>query len=325
VNYPRISVSCYQHGKNGTQRAIPISRTKLIMCAQIVTALEQPAQGANGFAKRNAAKGKLSETSLVGDFKWADVLIPSCAGTGEVVWYYQKRTLLQYACLAVTGLYAFYKSDNSRIRAAGLGLLFPGAGLVAACTATSLVGFLFSTALIPLVIFAWFGCGGITFPIALWAGTDIIGALIARDSVLEAAGPLWTAICVLGIAYLTWKTKQANQTGREQREIRNAYLMDTVQQNQLEAVQAEPGSREVDEVTLRFLQWFLELGLTPKNDFSYHDVIDQFQTSAIRYQLYEAVSDLGLYQNVFAPNFHGYLSQAQRSIIEKSLQKKVVG
>lgn len=242
-----------------------------------------------------------------------------------MVRYYQKRTLVQYACLASAGLCAFYNSENPRIRAAGLGLLFPGAGLVAACTVASVAGFLLSTALIPVVLFAWFGCGGIAFPIVLWTGTDLLAALFVKESVLESAGPVWTVICISGIAYLTWKTKEANQTGREKREVRNAYLVDAVQENQLNAVVAEPGSREVDERTLRFLQWTLELGLSPKDDYSYHDVIDQFQTSAIRYQLYEAVSDLGLYQSVFAPNFHGYLSQAQRNIIEKSLQKKVVG
>lgn len=242
-----------------------------------------------------------------------------------MVWYYQKRTLAQYACLASAGLYAFYNFENPRIRAAGLGLLFPGAGLVAACTVTSIAGFVISTALIPMVLFAWFGCGGITFPIVLWTATDLLAALLAKESVLEAAGPVWTATCISGIVYLTWKTKEANQTGREKREVRNAYLVDAVQQNQLNAVMAEPGSREVDERTLRFVQWTIELGLSPKDDYSYHDVIDQFQTSAIRYQLYEAVSDLGLYQSVFAPNFHGYLSQAQRNIIEKSLQKKVLG
>lgn len=196
---------------------------------------------------------------------------------------------------------------------------------MAACTVTSLVCFLLSTALIPVVLFAWFGCGGITFPIVLWTGTDLLAALLAKDSVLEAAGPLWVAVCVSGITYLAWKTKEANETGRGKREKRNAYLVDAVRQNQRNAVVAEPGSREVDERTLRFLQWHLELGLSPKDDYSYHDVIDQFQTASIRYQLYEAVSDLGLYQSVYAPNFHGYLSQAQRNIIEKSLQKKVVG
>jgi hypothetical protein len=246
-------------------------------------------------------------------------------GTGLTTWYYQKRTIVQYACLASTGLYAFYKSDNPQVRAAGLGLLFPGAGLVATCTVTSIVGFIVSTALIPLVMFAWFGCGGITFPIVLWTGTDLLGVFFAKDSVLEVAGPLWGGICLSGIAYLTWKTKEANKIGKEKRKIRNSYLVDAVQQNQVNAVEAEPGSREVDETTLRFVQWHLELGLAPKDDYSYHDVIDQFQTSAIRYQLYEAVSGLGLYQSTFAPNFHGYLSRAQRNIIEKSWQKKVVG
>ena len=69
----------------------------------------------------------------------------------------------------------------------------------------------------------------------------------------------------------------------------------------------------------------IELGRTAKDDFSYHDVIDQFQTSAIRYQLYEAVSDLGVYQFIYAPNFHGYVSEAMRNTIEKSLTEKVVG
>lgn len=101
--------------------------------------------------------------------------------------------------------------------------------------------------------------------------------------------------------------------------------MQAVQDSQAAGKAPEPGSRELDLKTLRFMQWFLELGLTAKDDFSYHDIIDQFQTSAIRYQLYESLSDLAMYQFVFAPNFHGYLSQAMRNCIEKSLTEKVVG
>jgi hypothetical protein len=223
------------------------------------------------------------------------------------------------------GLTTWYTCENPRLRAAGLGLLFPGAGLIAACSISSVLGFVLSTALLPLVLFAWFGCGGIAFPIVLWTGTMGLGALLAKDSVMEAAAPLWTAICASGIAYLVWRSSMADVKSKQKRQVRNAYLVDAVQQNQANATEPQPGSREVDEKTLRFVQWHLELGLTAKDDFSYHDIIDQFQTSAIRYQLYEAVSDLGMYQNVFAPNFHGYLSQAQRNIIEKSLTKKVVG
>jgi len=142
--------------------------------------------------------------------------------------------------------------------------------------------------------------------------------------VLEPAGAFWVATCAFGIAYVYWRSQKANASGRVVRQKRNDYLIDAVQQNQLVATEPKPGSREVDEKTLRFLQWTIELGLSGKNDWSYHDVIDQFQTSALRYQLYEAVSGLGLYQNVYAPNFHGYCSLAQRNIIEKTLTKKVM-
>lgn len=255
----------------------------------------------------------------------ADVLVPQHVGNGHTKWRYQKRTLLQYACLAAAGLSAFYKLENPRLRAASIGLLFPGAGLVAACTPLALISFVISTVSIPLVLFAWFGCGGITFPIGLWTGTTLLAAVLARDSVLEAAGPLWTAFCILGLCYTTWSTHAGNVEARQKREKRNSYLVNAVQQNQRNATVPDSNSREVDPITLRFLQWFIELGLSGMDDWSYHDVIDQFQTSAIRYQLYEAVSDMGLYQNIYAPNFHGYLSRAQRNAIEKSLTKKVMG
>ncbi|KIX10525.1 uncharacterized protein Z518_01608 [Rhinocladiella mackenziei CBS 650.93] len=265
-----------------------------------------------------------AEKSIVGDFSWSDVLVPEKAGTGLTKWHYQRRTLVQYACLFIMGLTSFYKLQSPALRAAGLGFLFPGAGLTAVCTIPSILSFIVSTALIPFVLFAWFGMGGVVFPILLWTGTAVLSAVLAKDSVLELAAPLWSAICIGGIIYITYSTHRANAEARRKRESRNNYLIDEVRNNQAQAVQPEPGSREVDEKNLRFLQWFLELGLTPRDDFSYHDVIDQFQTSAIRYQLYETVSDLGLYQNVYCPNFHGYLSQAQRNVIEKSFTKKVM-
>jgi hypothetical protein len=175
-----------------------------------------------------------------------------------------------------------------------------------------------------LALFAWFGCGGIAFPVFLWVSTTALAGVLARETVLESAGGLWITICTLGVSYISWKTQTANAQGHEKREKRNEYLIGAVKHNQTTAFEPQPGSREVDEKTLRFLQWTLELGLSGKNDYSYHDVIDQFQTSALRYQLYEAVSDLGLYQNVYTPNFHGYCSQAQQNIIEKSLSKKVM-
>ncbi|KAI1612524.1 hypothetical protein EDD36DRAFT_487577 [Exophiala viscosa] len=266
----------------------------------------------------------VSSKSRVGDFHWEDVLVPEKVGTGNTKWQYQRRTLSQYGLLFLAGLTSFYKLESPALRAAALGMLFPGAGLVAVATIPSLIAFVVSSALIPFVLFAWFGMGGVVFPIILWLGTSILAAGLAKDALLELAAPLWTLICIGGVIYLAYASRVANRAGQKKREARNAYLVDEVRNNQLKAVAPKPGSREVDERTLRFVQWFIELGMTPQDDFSYHDVIDQFQTSAIRYQLYESINVLGLYQSIYCPNFHGYLSQAQRNIITKSMSKKVI-
>ena len=227
--------------------------------------------------------------------------------------------------MAAVGLYSFQTTESPSVRAGSLGLLFPGAGLIAVFTIPAIFAFIVSMALIPLVMFAWFGAGGVLFPMLLWVGTSGLAAFLARDSVLDIAGPVWAVLCVAGVAWITYQTYAANAEARQKRQKRNEYLVEAVKESQAAGKRHAPGSRELDLRGLRFMQWFIELGLTKKDDFSYHDVIDQFQTSAIRYQLYEAVSDLGVYQFIYTPNFRGYLSQAMRNCIEKSLTERVVG
>lgn len=211
------------------------------------------------------------------------------------------------------------------LRAAALGLVFPGAGLLAVGTLPALIFGFFTLLGIPLVLFAWFGAGGLAFPLGLWLGSTVLAGLLAKDTLFNLAAPISTVICVGGIIWLTTQTSKANSEAREKRKHRNEYVVSSVRKMQTEGQKAASGSRELSLRDLRFIQWFVELGMQPFDDLTYHDVIDQFQTAAIRYQLYESVSDLGLYQFNYAPNFHGYLSLAQRRIIEKSLTERVVG
>jgi Linalool dehydratase/isomerase len=152
-----------------------------------------------------------------------------------------------------------------------------------------------------------------------------LAGYLARDELLESAAPAWAVVCVVGIAYLTYRTSQATSQSELKRKERNAYLVEQVQANQLSAPSAPPADqREVDPRTLRFVQWIIEAGLADFNDWTHHDVIDQFQTAAIRYQLYEIVYSLSIYQCHYVPNFHGYLGAAQRNAIEKSCTQKVM-
>jgi hypothetical protein len=156
-------------------------------------------------------------------------------------------------------------------------------------------------------------------------GTAGLSAFLARRTLLEGATYFCAAAYLLGIAYLIIPTNKANSMADKKREKRNEYLRQAVQENQTNAVVAlDPVSRELDLRTLTFVQWHIELGLSGFDDWSYHDVIDQFQTLAVRYQLYEAVYCLGLYQAHYTPNFHGYLSEAQINVIYKSCTNKAM-
>lgn len=228
--------------------------------------------------------------------------------------------------MSALGLTVFFKAENARLRVAGLGLLFPGAGFVALGTIPAFIALVLTLVGVPVSLFLWFGCGGLAFPIALWSGSLLFSVILAEDAVVESAGALVTTFCALGLTYLTWRTQMANREAERRRDKRNTFLADAVNRNQTAAAAPPaPGSREADERTLRFLQWVLEMGLTPKDDFTYHDVIDQFQTAAIRYQLYQSVYELCMFQGNYCPNFHGYLSRASRGLIEKSLREKVMG
>lgn len=167
--------------------------------------------------------------------------------------------------------------------------------------------------------------GGIFFPIAVWLGSAIGAGAMAGDTLFDKAGTFWAVFCFGGIAWLMNNASKLNAAGYTKAQERNKYLIGAVNEQRANAVPAPaPQDRELDLETLRHVQHMLERGLSPKDDFSFHDVIDQFQTGAVRYQLYGVVDALSLYQCHYAPGFHGYLSKASQNCIEKSLQKRIM-
>lgn len=220
----------------------------------------------------------------------------------------------------------FYNLTNPAYQAAALCLLFPGAGFTAIPSLASFAAFLATVILIPISLFVWFGMGGIVFPVVLWLGSAAGAGYLASDKqVLEKAGSVWAVLCLGSLTWVMNYAGRLNAAGFTKAQERNKYLVPAVVEQMAEAVPAPaPGSRDVDPETLRHVQWILERGLSAKDDFSYHDIIEQFQPSAIRYQLNSVVDALCLYQCHYAPGFHGYLSKASQNCIEKGLQKRVM-
>jgi hypothetical protein len=121
---------------------------------------------------------------------------------------------------------------------------------------------------------------------------------------------------------LSAREKKANTTKRKRR---NDFLPDAVPEVDASATPAPPATeRELSLDALRALQYVVDQSRLGVDDWTNHTVIDQFQTSALRYQMYEIMYMIGIYQGIYAPNFHGYASEGVRNVIEKSMTKKVM-
>lgn len=115
-------------------------------------------------------------------------------------------------------------------------------------------------------------------------------------------------------------------TAFKKRLHRNEFIPQQLEEIDQEAarasIQEEEG--ELDLESLRRLQFLFDQAFQNLDDWSGFTKIDQFQTSALRYQIYQMMYCLGLYQAGYAPNCHAYVSEAFRKVIERSLTSTVL-
>lgn len=176
----------------------------------------------------------------------------------------------------------------------------------------------------------WFGAGALIFPSLIWI-LSIGGAYtVTGNSVWESSG--WVAPGALFMAFL-WLNRSAARdrvVAKKKRLDRNAFLPEQLaelEQNSAAATQSALegcGCDELDLPTLRRMQFLLDAAFQDLDDWSTFNVIDQFQTAALRYQIYQMMYCLGLYQCDFVPNCHAFVSEAFQRVIERSLTPKVL-
>lgn len=255
-------------------------------------------------------------------------LIPASVGKGTIRKQFQNRRLRQWALLAVSGLTVFYQKSfhlPSNVRVAALGLLFPGAGFVACANVAGGISFVLTVLLLPLTLLAWFGAGGLAFPLGLWILSALGAYFAAGESVFEYAGIITGVALAAFIGYFNRFSAKASKAGVFKRETRNQFIATELRDIEASSVKPPPeNERELSLDDLRMVQYAIDQARRDHDDWTNFGIIDQFQTSALRYQLYELGYIMGAYQGIYTPNFHGYLSEAHRNIIEKSFTKKVM-
>ena len=276
----------------------------------------------------------------------APYLIPEPDGMfGPVTRSKIRRSLIVYGVFFVCGMLPVLAGAPGPWRALGLGLVFPGGGLLFTESFALFVAvvfvFLFS-------IFIWFATGNIVLPPLIWAGAAIYAGAYTQHGLWEfiwGAMPLsweaWTgAICsppvgwvwaqlivpVLAIGTLggTYGIMRSGyRSALERRETRNAYLRDGEHHGIVELQQRRRADRspELSPDAVALSRYLLDRALQPIDEFNGFDKVDQFQTSAMRYQLCELGYSLSILQHNYLPAFRGYLGKAHRCVIAKMQDK----
>lgn len=241
---------------------------------------------------------------------------------GPVTLSRQRKTWAAYLAVVLLGSLPMLLGASPAWQAFGIGLWLPGVGFLATGGAWIILLPL-TLLLFAIAVFAWFGAGAIVAPLIIWVGA---AALAGAFTGADIWGPSPWLAALLTLAAIGWlqmrahKKKAADIAMGQQR----AQIMPmAVERAQTLAASLKPEERALDDDQLGMMRYLLDRGLQPVDGFQGFDKRDQFQTAAWRYQINWIGSDLATAQTFYTPGFHGYLSLAQRNLIEKYLDKRV--
>lgn len=242
--------------------------------------------------------------------------------TGPLTRSRQKRTLLALGALQAAGLALSARGSSHRRRAAGLGLMVPGGGhaynrkpIRAALSAgTSALG-----------LIAWIGTGNHLITPISWLASAALGAREAEGAKKHSTlARVVVPLAVAGAsAALTVRARNDLKKQQLVAEQTNQYL-----ENFTPPLRGEdrPEPFVGDELTpeeLALARKILDVALQEDDDWSNYDILEQFQPSAVRYEINFLSWALTTLQYCRMPAFHGYLSEAQRKLISKYQQRRV--
>lgn len=241
-----------------------------------------------------------------------------------------RRLAIGYGLLALCGLWLAASASGSGLQAFGLGLVFPGGGFIHFATGgmwsvlAHLGCALLSALLFVISLLLWFGTGNQLAPPVVWLGSAVAAGLMAHPHTLPGS-----ALLVVGLAGLTGyggvRQFRRNVAARRARlAARNAALENwPAVATPRDTAGVLPLVKELSPEDLAALRFALDRALQPVDAFEGFDIIEQFQPSALRYQINNLGYVLSLANYTHLPAMHGWLHQAQRNLIEKKQAHRV--
>ncbi|MFC3778252.1 hypothetical protein [Mycolicibacterium holsaticum] len=240
------------------------------------------------------------------------LIVPS-QPNGPAVRRLLRRSMIGAALIGTAASVIARFSRRPGHRAAALGTLVPGGGYLYTCSPFRFLATLsgFAASLV-----AWFGSGNILAPLLVWlaAAHDARRQADRGHRTWDGARLAVPAALVTAAAAGTVARRRAFRAAQERGRARASYLatVPRIDPRPKDAVRAE---LSVDDLaTMRSL---FDRALQPLDRFDGFTKVDQFQPAATRYQLNFLQYALAMSQLHFTPSFHGYLSAAQRNLIDK--------
>jgi hypothetical protein len=213
-------------------------------------------------------------------------------------------------------------SDDGSIRAFALGLLLPGAGFAYGIASPVLAVVLVLACILAFAVCLgwWMFLGNVLAPPTVVLGSAAVAAFTVGPGVRRGVVPIVLIVFALIVAGVATREVHRQRAVRRRARQRNGYLA-TIPAPALRSPAF--ATTELSRADLAHQRWLLDLALQPLDRFDGFDRLDQFSFSALRYQLNFAQYALAMSQRYHTPAFHGYVSAAQRNLIEKMLQPRV--
>ncbi len=224
-----------------------------------------------------------------------------------------RRTAVVAAAVGATAAAVALRARRPATRAVALGTLLPGGGYV---FTRSPLRFLATLGGFAASLVAWFGSGNIALPPLVWATAALnAGRQAAHGRTTWNGARVVVPATIAGAAAAGVIARLRAFRAAQQRGWVRAQYLATVPR--IDPRPKDTVRTELSATDLATLRALLDRALQPLDRFDGFNRIDQFQTSAIRYQLNFMQWALALAQLHYVPSFHGYLSAAQRNFIDK--------
>lgn len=248
-------------------------------------------------------------------------------------------------CLIYSGFFALaclvLVLDNApQWHAFAMGILVPGGGFLAHANFSNWHGLMhIAFALLAFSLFIgalmlWFATGNVLAPVLTWIISAVVAAAMPHNPLLNPLicraynfNATWLLpstiafafLCALLLAFIIQKR------GVKKRHAANHYLC-TVGTNLAAHLNVQNNASINHEFSLddlKHMRFLLDRALQPLENFYGFEWIDQFQTSAVRYQLNFMGYALSMAQATHLSAFSGYLSDAQQRLITKQTDYRI--